>query len=140
MLKIFPIQDKNEQERACLRCRISYEADAMAYQATVDEQLVGICQFAIHPDGGILLDLAPLPDREADHEALFLMARAALNFIDLCGVHRAFFDGDPSLAGDSLLHAIGFRHPDDASDTRLTMDLTDFFSAPCQHQHKDSAD
>ena len=133
MLQIFPIQDKQEQEQACLRCQIAYDADYMAYEATVEEELVGICQFTLRADGGSIRDLAPVIGKEPDGEALFLMARAALNFIDLCGVHQAFFDGNTAPAGETLIHAIGFRRPQGDPTGRLSMDLTDFFTAPCRH-------
>jgi hypothetical protein len=65
-----------------------------------------------------------------DNEALFVMGRAALNFIDLCGIHTAFYDGDESLPGAQLLHAVGFRKNEQG---RLEMDLTGFFTTPCKH-------
>lgn len=132
MLKVFPIQHKNEQEALCARCRIPFEQDLLAYQATVEDKFVGICQFKLSPEGGIIYHLAPLADEPVDYEALFVMGRAALNFIDLCGIHRAFYDGDEAIPGAQLLHAVGFRKN---AQGRLEMDLTDFFSAPCQHHH-----
>jgi len=130
MLKVFPIPDKQQQEALCARCAIPFDADLLAYQATVNDVFVGICQFKLSPEGGILYHLAPLADAPADNEALFVMGRAALNFIDLCGVHTAFYDGDESIPGAQLLHAVGFRKNDAG---RLEMDLTGFFTAPCQH-------
>lgn len=132
MLKVFPIQDKNEQAALCERCGVTYNAELLAYQATVDDAFVGICQFKLQPEGGILYDLAPLKGDDQDFEAIFVLGRAALNFIDLCGVHQAYFDGDVSVPGEVLLRAIGFR-PDESRNGRLGMDLTDFFTSPCKH-------
>ncbi|MBR0443215.1 MAG: hypothetical protein IIX15_02640 [Clostridia bacterium] len=132
MLKVFPIQDKNEQATLCARCDVNFDADLLAYQATVDDVFVGICQFKLQPEGGILYDLAPLKGDAPDFEAIFVLGRAALNFIDLCGIHQAFFDGDATVPGESLLRAIGFR-PDETQNGRLGMDLTDFFTSPCKH-------
>ena len=132
MLKVFPIQDKNEQAALCERCGVTYNAELLAYQATVDDAFVGICQFKLQPEGGILYDLAPLKGDNQDFEAIFVLGRAALNFIDLCGVHQAYFDGDVSVPGEVLLRAIGFR-PDESQNGRLGMDLTDFFTSPCKH-------
>lgn len=132
MLKVFPIQDKNEQAALCERCGVTYNAELLAYQATVDDKFVGICQFKLQPEGGILYDLAPLKGDDQDFEAIFVLGRAALNFIDLCGVHQAYFDGDVSVPGEVLLRAIGFR-PDESQNGRLGMDLTDFFTSPCKH-------
>lgn len=132
MLKVFPIQQKSEQEALCARCGIPFEAELLAYQATVDEVFVGVCQFKLTPEGGVIYHLAPTADRPIDNEAMFVMGRAALNFIDLCGIHRAFYAGDETIPGTQLLHAVGFRKN---AEGRLEMDLTDFFSAPCQHHH-----
>lgn len=63
-------------------------------------------------------------------EAIFVMGRAALNFIDLCGVHAAYFI-DEHFTDEAMIRAIGFRRGDDGV---WFMDLTDFFtSSPCQH-------
>lgn len=132
MLKVFPIQDKKEQQVLCERCGVCFNADLLAYQATVDDQFVGVCQFILKPEGGILYDLAPLDVNAPDKEALFVMGRAALNFIDLCGVHQAYFDGDVTVPGQKLLEAIGFR-ADENQNGRLSMDLTGFFTTPCKH-------
>ena len=65
---------------------------------------------------------------ESEFEPMFVMGRAALNFIDLCGVHRAFFDAE--CENETLIRAIGFaKNP----AGRWEMDLTDFFKEPCKH-------
>ena len=130
MLKVFPIQDKAEQQVLCERCGVTFNTDLLAYQATVEDEFVGVCQFVLKPEGGIVYDLAPLDKESPDKEALFVMGRAALNFIDLCGVHQAYFDGDATVPGEKLLEAIGFRRDDHG---RLGMDLTGFFTTPCKH-------
>jgi hypothetical protein len=130
MLKVLPIPTKQQQEELCSRCAIPFEADLLAYQATVNDVFVGMCQFKLSPEGGILYHLAPLANTPVDNEALFVMGRAALNFIDLCGIHTAFYDGDESLPGAQLLHAVGFRKNEQG---RLEMDLTGFFTTPCKH-------
>jgi predicted nucleic-acid-binding Zn-ribbon protein len=130
MLKVFPIQDKEEQRVLCERCGVTFDADLLAYQATVEDRFVGVCQFVLRPEGGIVYDLAPLDADNPDKEALFVMGRAALNFIDLCGVHEAYFDGDVTVPGEKLLNAIGFK-PDE--NGRLYMDLNGFFTTPCKH-------
>ena len=131
MLKILPIQSKLQQEEICLRCNIKYEPDLLAYSATVNEELVGICQFKLSDKGGEIYDLAKIPDREedkecSDFEALFVMGRGTLNFIDLCGVHRAFFLGKDT--DDSLLRAIGFSKNENGV---YEIDLEGFFTDHC---------
>lgn len=127
MLKVLPIQSKNEQEAICARCNIKFKEEALAYAATVDEKLVGVCQFTMGDGVGKILDLAAI-DGVDDFEAMFIMGRAALNFIDLCGVHRALYASEK--LDETLVKAIGFKKNADGS---YEMDLTDFFNHPCQH-------
>ena len=127
MLKVLPIQSKTDQELDCARCGITYRPDALAYRATVNDVFVGMCQFKLTEHGGEIYDIAKLPDVE-DFEAMFVMGRAALNFIDLCGVHYARYLSEN--IDESLARAIGFTKNGDG------VDLTDFFVHPCQH-HKE---
>ena len=129
MLKVLPIQTKEEQELATSRCGVKYREDALAYLATVDDVFVGVCQFKLTPNGGEVYDIALLPDKD-DFEALFVMGRAALNFIDLCGIHNAFYVGEDT--DEPLLKAVGFKK--DESD-RWAINLEGFFTDHC-HEHK----
>lgn len=130
MLKVLPVQSKEEQEKYCALCKTPFFPAAMAYAATVDEAFVGICQFTLGDTTAAIHDLVSVPG-VSDFEAMFIMGRAALNFIDLCGVHTAVYKGDAPDEG--LLKAIGFEKD---AEGRLSMDLTDFFLHPCQH-HKE---
>jgi len=136
MLKVLPIQSKAEQEELCKRCNIKYDPDLLAYAASVDGALVGICQFKLTAEGGSIYDIAKLCDREpatdvkareaSDFEALFVMGRGALNFIDLCGVHRAYYKG--SVTDEALIKAIGFKKNEDGV---YEMNLEGFFTDHC---------
>lgn len=127
MLKVFAIQSKKEQEEICRLCDVPYQPDLLAYGASVDDRLVGVCQFILRDGKGILYHLAPKKGAD-DFEALFVLGRATLNFIDLCGVKQAVcLDSgiDPSLA-----RSIGFSRREDGT---LFVDLNGFFDHPCQH-------
>ncbi len=126
MLEVLPIQTKAEQEALCARCGVPFKTEMLAYQALVDGDLRGICQFTMGPEGGRIVDFAPLGTPE--FEPLFVMGRAALNFIDLCGVHRAFFDAE--FENETLIKTVGFERN---AQGRWEMDLTDFFKEPCKH-------
>ncbi len=136
MLKVLPIQSKDEQAELCRRCNIKYDPDLLAYAASVDGETVGLCQFKVTSDGGFIHDIAKLTDRDeptdkkareaSDFEALFVMGRGALNFIDLCGVHRAYYVGKPT--DEPLLKAIGFK----LGDTGVyEINLEGFFTDHC---------
>ena len=135
MLQVLPIQEKAEQEALCARCGIDYKVDAMAYHALVDGRLTAVCQFRMDADGGHILDLSTVKDVELTDrdriESLFVMGRAALNFIDLCGVHVAYFE-DTNFEGEGMIKSIGFEKD---AEGRWFVDLTDFFIEPCQHGH-----
>lgn len=131
MLEVLPIQDKQEQELLCARCEIPFETELLAYKALVDGELKGVCQFTMDQKGGRILHFAHVPNAY-EFEPMFVMGRAALNFIDLCGVHIAFFDAEYD--NETLIKAIGFRKN---AENRYEMDLTDFFKEPCQHSKKD---
>ena len=128
MLEVLPIQNKEEQEALCARCKIPYRAELLAYRATVDGELRGICQFTLGADGGRIVDFAHAPTGY-EFEPMFVMGRAALNFIDLCGVHVAYFDAT-DFTDEQTVRAIGFKKNDDG---RYAMDLTNFFEHPCSH-------
>ncbi len=130
MLEILPIQSKSEQEALAARCGIKYEPELMAYSALLDGKSIGICQFSVKSTSGHITDLSVLPG-VSDFEAMFILGRAALNFIDLCGVHEAYYDG--RIRDETLINAIGFSKN---SDGRYYINLTDFFIKPCQNCKK----
>ena len=135
MLEVLPIQTKLEQEAICARCGVEYKADTMAYHSLVDGNLTAVCQFSMDGEGGHIHDLAMVKDvafSDRDRiESLFVMGRATLNFIDLCGVHVAYFE-DARFENDGMVKSIGFTR---TPEGRWFVDLTDFFVEPCQHGH-----
>ena len=131
MLKVLPIQSKLTQEEICLRCNVKYDPDLLAYSATVDDELAGVCQFKLTDKGGILYDLAPVNDG-FDFEAMFVLGRGTLNFIDLCGVHYAFYKGEiKDEQSERLIKAVGFKKTGEGS---YEVNLEGFFTDHC---HKD---
>ena len=140
MLEVLPIQSKIEQEAICARCSVPYNPDWMAYHALTDGLLTGICQFSMSAEGGFIHSIGLISEVEdgaealseqARREALFVLGRATLNFIDLCGVHTAFFK-DESFTDELIIRWIGFKKNEDGE---WAMDLTDFFSEPCKKTH-----
>lgn len=132
MLEVYPIQDKNEQKQLCEKCGIEYKIDTMAYRGYVKGELVGVLQFAIHGDAGYIYDLENVKGVD-NTDALFVMGRAALNFIDLCNVHKAYFESYTE-GREALVKFIGFSQLEDG---RWFMDLTGFFEGgSCQCEHR----
>lgn len=128
MLEVIPIQTKTEHEALAARVGAEFLPDALAYRADADGEFVGMCQFRLDPSGGHMLTLDSLPGHE-DFQPMFVMGRAALNFMELCGAETAYYEA-PS-RDRVLVGAIGFR--EDPSG-RLSVDLKGFFDHPCQHK------
>ena len=128
MLKVLPIQLKSEQEDVCRKCGVEFKPDLLAYSAEMDGKLAGVCQFKLSAEGGIICDFAPAKNYEGDlFEPLFVMGRGTLNFIDLCGIHNAFFDAD--FSDEGMIRAIGFTKNDNG---RYEVNLVGFFDEPCK--------
>ncbi len=127
MLIVKPILEKSKQEEICKECGAVYDADLLACSAYDSDCLVGFCQFALSEKTAILTDLRPKIGVD-DFEAMFILARGTLNYIDLCGIHFARCTAD---AGDlSLIRAIGFR---EVGENLFEMDLTNEFNGKCTH-------
>ena len=128
MLKVLPVQSKISQEEYCLRCGVKYDPDLLSYSATVDDELCGISQFKLTDKGGMVYDIAPVTDT-FDFESLFVLGRGTLNFIDLCGVHYAYYLGEiKDEQTERLIKAIGFSKTESGS---YEVTLEGFFTDHC---------
>lgn len=128
MLEVIPIQTKTEQEALASRVGAEFLPNALAYRADADGEFVGMCQFRLDPSGGHMLTLDSLPGHE-DFQPMFVMGRAALNFMELCGAETAYYEAP--LRDRVLVGAIGFRED---KNGKLKVDLKGFFDHPCQHK------
>lgn len=126
MFKITPTQDKTRQKEICELCGAEFHPDAFAYQMVdaEDGHLMGMAQFDIGKDGYIynIMEAFGL----SDFEAMFILGRQTMNFIDSCGAHTCYAADD---AGDEkLLHAIGFRKNENGEYFK---DMTGMFDGHC---------
>lgn len=108
IFRITPVQDKAEQKRICELCGAELRQESFAYVMldTVTGEVMGMSQFELLGEVGVIYDLREAPGLD-DFEAMFILGRQTMNFIDICGAHicRA-----TEAAGDArLMHAIGFR-------------------------------
>ena len=85
MLEITPIQTKEEQKDICGLCGVEFNFDYLAYSAKENGKLLGISQFRIFGDCGVIYDLANAGGVD-DFDALVIMGKAALDFMLRCGV------------------------------------------------------
>ena len=84
MFKISPINDKKYQAECAEQCGTTFKPDYFAYSMTdIDTGiLMGFSQFEITQNGGYIADLKERVGY-SDFEAMFILGRAVLNFIDL---------------------------------------------------------
>lgn len=126
MFEVYPIQSKEEQKELCEKCSVVYDADKLAYKGIVNGEFVGILQFGIKNKSGYIYDVENR-NGIVDPEILFVMGRAALNFIDLCGVTDNYFVARTD-GREELIRRIGFRE----TDGKWYMNTEGFFSEPCK--------
>ena len=130
MLIIKPIQTKELQADFCQKCGIDFHEKALAYAAHVDGVFTGICQFTLNDEFGLIENLVCAEGID-DFEALFIMGRQTMNFIDLCDVHKA--EMLPTAATERMILALGFKKEDDG---HYRIDMTGFFEGgSCQSKH-----
>ena len=127
MFKISPVQDLKTQSEHAAACGTVARDGLFAYAMTDVEsgELMGFSQFEIEGECGHITDLLPRLNT-FDYEAMFILGRATMNFIDLCGAHKCTAD---KRAGEGrLLHAIGFR---EEKDGKLFCDMAGMFDGHC---------
>ena len=133
MFKITPINDINVQKEYAAACGTEYRPGFFGYAMADAEtaEIMGFAQFEIEGSCGYISDLVSKIGLD-DFEAMFILGRATMNFIDLCGVHTC--RATPDSANPKLLHAIGFREREDGS---LFVDMTGMFDGHCDGHSKD---
>lgn len=85
MLEIKPIQTKEQQKEVCGMCGVEFIPECLAYDARENGVLCGVSQFRIFGEYAVIYDLANAAGVD-DKEALIIMGKATLNFIDSCGI------------------------------------------------------
>ena len=123
MFKISPIQSATEQIECANKCNCEYKEGSFAYKMCDNDsgELMGFAQFEITENGGYLNDLRPAVGYD-DYEAMFILGRATMNFIDLCGSHTLF--ASQNSGDNTLLRAIGLKPTDNGE---YFCDMTGFF-------------
>ena len=111
MFKISPIQDTEVQKKYAEACGIPCREGLFAYaMVDVDSlELMGMSQFEIGDGVGYIADLVPRVGYD-DFEAMFILGRQTMNFIDLCAAHSVKASAETT--DETLLRAIGFKKQD----------------------------
>ena len=126
MLEIKPIESKEEQEKILSLCHIQYQESYFAYKAYEGTSLLAAAQFDIRGSEAELDAIRQAEGTAEDFEGMFILGRAVLNFLDLCGVVTVV-----SYTTDEeerrLLKCVGFHEDPDA----LRITLTGLFDTKC---------
>ena len=135
MLEIKAIQTKEEQKEICESCGIEFDPDCLAYSAKENGKLLGVSQFRIFDKYAVIYDLMPVIDKNTgvveDFEALIIMGKATLNFIDSCGIENVIMKckGENCAIMKKLLQILEFEKDDDGI---YKVNLEGYFDSPCE--------
>ena len=129
MFRISPINDINLQVEYALQCETTAKDGYFAY-AMIDVEageLMGFSQFEIDSDCGYITDIRPRTGL-SDFEAMFILGRATMNFIDMCGASKLY--ASATAADERLLRAAGFKKTENGD---FFCDMTGMFTGKCNH-------
>ncbi len=125
MLIIKKIPDGEMQEYLCSLCAAEYNEEYDAFSCYENEKFVGICQFTCNDGTAYIKDLRCREGIE-DAEALIIMGRGVLNYVDLHGTHKA--KCAPDASSETIILACGFKRTEDGG---FFVDLDGFFDGKC---------
>ncbi len=91
MLTASPIQNKEKQKQLCALCSIPFRPDCFSYSQAENGEVIALAQFDINENGGLIYDLQMKKGLEDDIEALFILGRAVLNFLDLSNIPECVY-------------------------------------------------
>ena len=130
MFKIQPIQSKEEQDNVARACGSVALDDHFAYamRDAESDALMGFSQFEIGKNAGHITDIRPYGSDD-DFEAMFILGRATMNFIDMCGVHIA--TASLNAGDETLIKALGFTLAGEC----YTADMHGMFNGECHSKN-----
>ncbi len=130
MFKITPVQNQTLAKKYASICQVDLKDGAFIYAMTDIQSgdIMGISQFEIFGEYGYIYNLSSAPTID-DFEAMFILGRQTMNFIDLCGAHICRASANIE---KKLLLAIGFK-PDSDS---YSCDMSGMFDGSHCSGHK----
>lgn len=128
MLIIRPIQDKKYQKEVCELCGFVFDSSLFAYSEKENDKLIAGCQFDILGKSSIISDFGMVIGENEDLEALIILGRSVMNFLELSGAETCTFDTSSSSNG-KYAKALGFR----LLDGKYQITLKGLFDSKCSH-------
>ena len=128
MFKISPVQDESIALEVARICEISRIPGAFVYQMRdiESDELMAISQFEILGSSAVIYDIRAVKGLD-DDEAMFILARQSMNFIDMCGAH--FCKALPATADAKFLARVGFK----SNENGYECNMTGMFDGNCGH-------
>ena len=123
MLKVTPIQSKDEQKAACEICGAEFDTDLLAFALYEGDKILGVSQFNMAPEGGVIRTIDLTDDK---FDLFYMLCAGTMNFIELCGALYAYLDAPVEAV---RAKALSF---DRDESGRWKSDLKAFFSSPCK--------
>ena len=132
MFVISPVRDASDKNKIITDLNMTEIPGAFMYSMRDKESgaLLGASQFDIGDGFGYIYDLRCATEH-FDFEAMFILGRATMNFIDLCDVHLCRIKKDA--ADRDLCLAIGFRTE---CEEYYECDMTGMFDGNCSGEKK----
>ena len=131
MFKITPVQNQESADKILSALNMDKKDGAFIYAMTDCETgaLMGASQFELSDEFGYIYDLKETEGLN-DFEAMFILGRQTMNFINQCGI--TVCRADLSAADEKLIKAIGFKKQNEFYEC----DMTGFFDGSHCSGHK----
>ncbi len=128
MLEARAIRTIEEQKECCKICGMEHDADLLYYAIFEnDTDCLGTCAFRFKGKPAELIDIKPQIGTY-DDEAMYILGKATLNFIDLVGFKEVHY-----LADDEKMAKLLEFYPKDGN---LYVNLEGYFNEPCKRKDK----
>lgn len=128
MLIIKPIQDKKYQEEVCKLCGFNFDPTLFAYSEKENDKLIAGCQFDILGKTSIISGFGMVLGESEDLEALIILGRSVMNFLELSGTENCIFDTSSNY-NEKYAKALGFK----LLDGKYQINLKGLFDSKCSH-------
>ena len=129
MLRARAIRDINEQKNCCDVCCMTHNPDMLYFAIFENEtDCLGTLEFRFTKEGAKITDVKPKKDTY-DDEAMFILGKATLNFIDLVGPKYVEYSAE-----DEKLSQLLEFYPKNGV---LQVNLEGYFTEPCK-RHKEN--
>ena len=129
MLRARAIRDINEQKNCCEVCGMTHNPDMLYFAIFENEtDCLGTLEFRFTKEGARITDVKPKLETY-DEEAMFILGKATLNFIDLVGPKYVEYTAE-----DTKLSQLLEFYPKNGV---LQVNLEGYFTEPCKRHHKE---